>query len=385
MQKVKDQAEGNYLIENFICGEDGCGKNLSVANGGAYGVDGLVVICPHNPQHTGFKPRTTALQEIRRTANTGIETIPLDAATARRQMMKLCQRYPDMLQDLPSSALFFEECRKLSLDPLMSPAEAVPVAFFSKKLQHRVIAMIISADGWLSMAARSAPDIWMGAPSVKIVADPVLKKNISGSDHESTIVVEANGFIRDPISLHPLPAGPVYGWFLNTESSQATTGNSGFNMATWRVMKRWVRMYYPGCRQVMMQQTSSFMTESEGIKVTSQIIDAEFHLIESKSEVEETSGAEAAAPRAQKLAQAANAHKVSETKRGTGNTMSAPPGDPPPFEPKELKNLGQFFTACNQRWGLVKTEVEDKLGKDGNQFGDLWDEWETIKKLVEGK
>ena len=54
------------------------------------------------------------------------------------------------------------------------------------------------------------------------------------------------------------------------------------------------------------------------------------------------------------------------------------------FEPKELKNLGQFFTACNQRWGLTKSEVEAKIGKTGMGITDLRAEWENIKKIVEG-
>jgi len=53
-------------------------------------------------------------------------------------------------------------------------------------------------------------------------------------------------------------------------------------------------------------------------------------------------------------------------------------------EPKELKNLGQFFMACNQRWGLTKSEVEAKIGKSGMGITDLRAEWENIKKIVEG-
>jgi hypothetical protein len=53
-------------------------------------------------------------------------------------------------------------------------------------------------------------------------------------------------------------------------------------------------------------------------------------------------------------------------------------------EPKELKTIGQFFTACNQRWGLTPSEVEAKLGKPKSQFVDLREEWIAIKKVVEG-
>lgn len=388
MQKVKDKAEGTFYTDTFICGEEGCGKNLSLASGGAYGVEGLVVICPHNPEHNSFRPRITALQEVRRTAGTGIESIPMDAASARRQLNILSIRYPDVLQDPPSAALFLYECKRLGLDPLISPAEAVPIAFFSRKLQKRVIGMVISADGWLSMAARSAPDIWMGPPSMSLVLDSAQKKAYSGDDNPDTLVVEANGQVRDKETRQPLKAGPIYGWFKASESSIATTGNSPFNMATWRATKRWVRNFYPACRQVMMEQTAPWMEKSEGIKITEGVIEAEFHLIEAPaSKDEETSGAAAVQTGAEK-APPADAHKVSEMKRSSKNTANAPtagdPGDPP-YEPKELKNLGQFFTACNQRWGLIKSEVEKKLGKSTTQFGDLWDEWKAIKKIVEGK
>lgn len=382
MHVVRGREEGENLILNYVCGE--CEAPLVMGCGGNVGEPPeLGVRCAQNSEHKGFKFRITDRRIARRT---GVDVpAPLDAGAARRQLVKLCQRYPDMLEDAPSAALFFEEAHRLSLDPLMSPAECVPVAFYSKKLGHKVIAMIISSDGWLSMAARSAPDTWMGAPTIEIITDPVAKRNISGSDHDHTIVVQAKGFIRDSVTLQPLPAGPVYGWYLNSESSQASSGNSGFNMASWRATKRWVRMNYPNCRQVMMQQTSDFMTESEGIKVSSKIIDAEWHLIEAPaSAAEETSGAGTAA-QVGAAVQEQNAHKVSEAKRASKNSASTAPGDAELFEPKELKNLGQFYTACNERWGLIKSEIEARFAKAGYTIVDLPAAWIKIKDIVEPK
>ena len=54
------------------------------------------------------------------------------------------------------------------------------------------------------------------------------------------------------------------------------------------------------------------------------------------------------------------------------------------YEPKSLKNVGEFLTACNQRWGLIRSEVEDKLNKSTIQLGDLADEWKAIKEIMEG-
>lgn len=57
----------------------------------------------------------------------------------------------------------------------------------------------------------------------------------------------------------------------------------------------------------------------------------------------------------------------------------APP-DPPPI----LNNLGQFFTAANQRWGLIRADVEKKLGKSSTQFFDLNAEWGRLVAKMEG-
>jgi hypothetical protein len=59
--------------------------------------------------------------------------------------------------------------------------------------------------------------------------------------------------------------------------------------------------------------------------------------------------------------------------------------DPAPAEPKTLNNLGEFFTACNKRWGITPSEVEKLLGKARSQLFDLTAEWAAIKKVQEGK
>lgn len=276
MQKLEKREDGFDIVEKFVCGADGA--NLSIAWGGAFGVEGYIVRCANDPQHEGYKPRTSALQAVRRTAGTGIENIPMDAASARRQIGLLSIRYPDILVDGPSAALFLYECKRLSLDPLISPAEAIPVAFTSKKLGRKVIAMIISSDGWLSMAARSEPGRWGGPPSLTLVSGD-LKKAIA-DDNPGTMVVEAKGKVRDQESRQLIDTSNVHGWFRSTESSQVTTGNSPWNMACKRAIKRWVRENYPACRQIMAEQTAPWMAESAGIKVTEDAIEAEFRILE---------------------------------------------------------------------------------------------------------
>ncbi|GAJ03187.1 unnamed protein product, partial [marine sediment metagenome] len=64
------------------------------------------------------------------------------------------------------------DCARLDIDPLISPAEAVPVPFKSKKKdkdgkvieEKTAITMVITEDGWLSMAARGCKDDWVGPP-----------------------------------------------------------------------------------------------------------------------------------------------------------------------------------------------------------------------------
>jgi hypothetical protein len=55
-----------------------------------------------------------------------------------------------------------------------------------------------------------------------------------------------------------------------------------------------------------------------------------------------------------------------------------------PVEPPRpvLNNLGQFFTAANQRWGLIRADVEKKLGKASTQFFDLPTEWDKLVSIM---
>ncbi len=282
MQKLEKREEGFDIVEKFVCGVDGA--NLSIAWGGAFGVEGYIVRCANEPQHEGYKPRTSALQAIRQTA--GIENIPMDAASAHRQIGLLSIRYPDVLQDEASAALFLYECKRLSLDPMMAPAEAIPVAFLSKKLNKRVIAMIISTDGWLSMAARSEPGRWVGPPSLTIVSGDM--KAAIADDNLKTIVVEAKGKVRDQESRQLIDSANAYGWFRSTEISQVEKGNSPWNMACKRAIKRWVRENYPACRTIMAEQTAGWMELSAGIKVTEDVIEAEFRILEPAASVDKT-------------------------------------------------------------------------------------------------
>jgi len=88
-----------------------------------------------------------------------------------RAMNLLALRYPRAIENPESAALFIMDCCRLDLDPLIQPAEVVPVPFKSRKKgkdgkeEDKVtVSMVITEDGWLSMAARGCPEEWNGPP-----------------------------------------------------------------------------------------------------------------------------------------------------------------------------------------------------------------------------
>jgi hypothetical protein len=271
--------EGERIIRDFECGE--CGGTLVLTWGGRYDVEGYVVKCAKDQEHSTIRKIRSITQAYRQG-----EAVPAEAREkVERRMMPvevdinqalniLAIRYPSAELDKPSASLFLVDCMRLGLDPLLG--EATPVAFFNRKLGKKIVTPIITEDGYLSMAARACPDRWAGPPSVEPVTDPALKKEIC--DDENGWVWKAIGRTRD---MEPGQVSTAYGWFKTRErelAQQRGTPAGGLpgNQARVRAIKRWVRENFPEARARMKELTAEWMAEARGVREAEAIIEAEY-------------------------------------------------------------------------------------------------------------
>jgi len=244
-----------------------------------------------NREHHGWVERETYTQALRR----GEEIHPAIRAAIERKMMPrdelgramnlLALRYPKAIVDPPTAALFILDCMRLDIDPLISPAEAVPVPFKSKRKvgeaweEKVTVTMVITEDGWLSMAARGCSERWAGSPSVERVDDKALAESLCG-DPEAWLW-KATGRTKD---MEPGQMSIAYGYFTHKEWQKAKDGNlpaatQPGNQARVRAIKHWVRENFPECRQRMMDITAEWFQRAEGVKAAQQYIDSEYALI----------------------------------------------------------------------------------------------------------
>jgi len=272
LEEVTNEAykEMNETAESFDCGE--CGKRLTVHTNPAAGT--LEVGCV-DLVHKTWRRKETQLQRYRRA---GELELPADIG---RQMNRLAVRYPAAIVDRATAALFIIDCARLGLDPLMQPAEAVPVPFTIKG--KKIVQMIVSVDGWLSMAARGCPELWSGPPTVEPVFDEQIAESLSGDP--KAWLYRATGSTRGG------QPNSIYGYFTPAEHAKAIENrtpaatNPG-NQAAIRATKRWVRQNFPECRQHMLELTVEWRRRAEGIKEVEEYIDAEYTVLDEKEPVD---------------------------------------------------------------------------------------------------
>lgn len=275
-----DQARD--IIKRNVCAE--CGSDLQI-----YTVPETATLrvgCL-NREHHGWIERETYTQSFRRglivhpSIQTAIERRMMPKDDLGRAMNLLALRYPKAIVDQATAALFIMDCARLDIDPLISPAEAVPVPFTSRQKgqEKTTIQMVITEDGWLSMAARACPERWAGSPSVEPINDPALAESLC-KDREAWLW-KATGRTKD---MEPGQSSSAYGYFTHKEwdkikDTRVPAATQPGNQARVRAIKRWVRENFPECRQKMMDLTSEWFKRAEGIKEAQEYIDAEYSLL----------------------------------------------------------------------------------------------------------
>ena len=308
--------EMRQIARRFVCAE--CGGELTVHT---VAEKRTITVGCLNPDHHGWIERETWTQAFRRgepvhpSIQAAIERKMIPKDDLGRAMNLLALRYPDAIKDPPTAALFIMDCARLDLDPLISPAEAVPVPFKSRKKDKKgnvivekiTVQMVITGDGWLSMAARGCKEDWLGPPRIMRVEDYLM----SLPEHKTRPLEEiekiAHGIkksdCKDEEAWYYIAIGKrrgmtedavIPGWFTHSDMKKAEAAhlpaaNEPGNQATWRAQKKWVRKVYPECRQKMIEMTAEWYQRAEGIKAAQQYIDAEYSFI-SLPEGDEKSG-----------------------------------------------------------------------------------------------
>ncbi|GAI55231.1 unnamed protein product, partial [marine sediment metagenome] len=243
------------------CGE--CGSPLVLCWGGTWGIESYVLRCAKDEEHKGLVEQATYTQAHRR----GEEVHPAIRDAIERKLMPkdelgrainlLALKYPKAIVDPATASLFIIDCARLDLDPLIAPAEAVPVAFKGKG-GKATVQMIVTEDGWLSMAARGCAERWAGAPSVEPIDDQKLAESLCGD--KNAWLWKATGRTKDMPEGH---SSIAYGYFTTREFKQAQqrgtpAATQPGNQARVRAIKRWARENFPECRQKMMEITSEW-------------------------------------------------------------------------------------------------------------------------------
>jgi len=295
--------EMKQIAKANVCAE--CGADLQVHT---VPETGMIRVGCLNREHHGWVERETWTQAMRRgedihpVIRSAIEKKMIPKDDLGRAMNLLALRYPDAIKDPPTAALFIMDCARLDLDPLISPAEAVPVAFKSRRkkdgqLEEKVsVVMIITEDGWLSMAARGCKDDWVGPPKTMRLEEylTTLKENKGKSREEIEAIARAikTSDCKDEKAWYYVAIGRrrdgdetvVPGWFTQkdfkkAEESHLPAAEAPGNQARVRTIKKWVREVFPECRQRMMELTAEWYQRAEGIKAAQEYIDAEYTLI----------------------------------------------------------------------------------------------------------
>jgi len=274
----------------------------------------LVLGCT-DPTHTGFRQRTSYLEEYRRGAEVypairdNIEAKLMAKTELQRAMNLLALRFPSAIRDVPGAALFINDCMRLGLDPLIQPAEAVPIPFKTRdKAGHEktTVAMVVTEDGALSMAARGCPEEYDGAPATMPLLDSLMREHPQRPFEELKEMARrtAKELCDDPDAYVWVALGkrrsatgiqPIYGYYSTAEHKKAKenrlpAGTQPGNQARVRAVKRWVRENFPESRQKMIEYTAELYRRSEGAREAQELIDAEYSVLSLPEGDKETTG-----------------------------------------------------------------------------------------------
>jgi len=358
-----------------------------------------------DPEHSGFRQRTTYTEEYRRGAEVysairdNIEAKMTAKADLQRSINLLALRFPSAIRDVAGAALFINDCMRLGLDPLIQPAEAVPIPFKTKDKAGRektTVAMVVTEDGALSMAARGCREEYDGSPATIPLLDYLMHEHSQRPIEELKEMARrtAQELCDDPDAYVWVALGkrrsatgiqPVYGYYTTAEHKKAQdnklpAGTQPGNQARVRAIKRWVRENFPEARQKMIEYTSVLHRRSEGAKEAQEILDAEYTFI---------TGPLISPPESPKTpAKTPGPHEKREDKKVSESLPPEPIDEKTPDDITEddVPDMNAVFRICFLFWQMQPIEVCGQLGYKSTM--DMlaarispWEAFLTIKDL----
>ena len=309
--------EMKQIVRDYVCSE--CGGELTVHT---IPERATIAVGCLNPDHHGYIERETYTQAFRRgepvhpAIQSAIERKMIEKTELSRAMNLLALRYPDAIRDPPTAALFIYDCARLGLEPLISPAEAIPIVFKTRKKKRdaqgkiitdkegkpiievkETVQMVITGDGWLSMAARGCKEDWIGPPKCIRVEDYLMTlpehkertyeqikeialdiKDSACTDKDAWFyyaIGKRRGMEEDAV----IPGYFTHNDWDKADKAHLPAASEPGNQAIWRAQKKWVRKVYPECRQRMLELTKEWITRAGEIKEAQEYIDAEYSFI----------------------------------------------------------------------------------------------------------
>ncbi len=292
--------EWRALMDNQECAV--CGARLGIRT--VPETAEMQLGCISDWTHTGFRQRTSYTEDYRRgeavplVVQNNIEARMMDKAEFARAVNLLAVRYPKSIRDPAGAALFIRDCIRLGLDPLINPAEAVPIVFKTKDKdghQKDTVAMIITEDGALSMAARGCREEYAGAPATMPLLDYLMQANPDRPLADLDVVAKrtARELCDDEAAFVWVAMGKrrtapevtiAYGYYTQADWADARSNSlpaakQPGNQARVRAIKRWVRENFPEARQKMLEYTAELSRRSAGAIEAARFIDAEYHVL----------------------------------------------------------------------------------------------------------
>jgi hypothetical protein len=262
--------EGKKLREKCRCAQ--CGAGLTVAWGGAFGIDSYVLRCAEEARHEGIisRPRLPAV--------TGEKLGALAVEDPQQLAALVMAKATDERLTYPAAVLFSYQALRLGLDPLAN--EVFPAVFKNKRTGKVTVVPIVSEAGYGSLAARACPDAWNGPPATTPVTDPALREYVA-NDREAW-VWEARGRRKD---WEPGREYTTYGWMTRAQWEEARkqmtpAGQLPGNQARVRAVKRWIQEAYPEAMSLTRQMRAELVQQAEGVPQAMEVIEAEYRVVE---------------------------------------------------------------------------------------------------------
>lgn len=200
----------------------------------------------------------------------------MDGGTAIAVVMS---KFPDALETRGAAAMFVAQCLTVGLNPLLG--ECCPLAFRSTRRGGAKAATFFpQRDGWAHLASREEPELWLGGPDLRRVADPEEKVRL-GFDRDDYVVV-ARGWQRGiPEARVKVAAFCQWEWDKaknNPATKDNPQGRNPWGMAEARAERLWYANFFRGAFGKAQRVQSQALTD-EGVEVVEleKVIEGEWH------------------------------------------------------------------------------------------------------------